>query len=190
MEYKEYMKAIKNVSEILQQQNVQMAEVLEILKTVRNEERQVFICGNGGSAGTATHFAADLFKMAKIKAISLDDNVPLMTALINDEGWGELYIQQLGVLFNPGDILIALSVHGGSGEDQAGAWSQNLNKAISYVKDNGGCAIGFTGFDGGTMKENCNICINVPSDSTPVVESLHTVIHHFIAFALHEGDRR
>jgi len=113
-----------------------------------------------------------------------------MTALINDEGWNELYIQQLERLFNPGDILIAISVHGGAGEDKAGAWSQNLNKAIAYVKGRKGGTIGFSGFDGGQMKYACNVCIVVPADSTPIVESFHVLLHHFITFALQEGNRK
>ena len=170
------------------------AEVIDLivdkLRMAKEDGLKVFICGNGGSAGTAIHMAADLFKMAGLKAISLDDNVPLMTAIINDDGWENLYLNQLKRLYSKGDILIALSVHGGSGEDKAGAWSQNLNKAIDYVNRRGGTTIGFAGFDGGVMKEICDRCVVIDSNSTPIVESFHVVLHHYIAFALQEGDRK
>jgi len=165
-------------------------DVVKVLEKAREAGRQVFIAGNGGSAGTASHMAADLCKMAEIKAISLVENASLMTALINDDGWEELYIEQLERFYNRGDILITLSVHGGKGTDKAGKWSQNLMKAINYVKDNGGTTIALTGFDGGAMLRECDFCINVPAESTPVVESMHVVLHHYITFALYKGHRK
>lgn len=186
----DYFNKTKSCAENLKSKQEQINMIVDILRLAKETNKQVFICGNGGSAGTATHFAADLFKIAGIKAISLEENVPLMTALINDDGWGELYVEQLKRLYNPGDVLIAISVHGGSGKDKAGAWSQNLNKAISYVKNNEGVTIGFSGFDGGQMKYSCSVCLVVPIESTPIVESFHAVLHHYIAFELQEGDRK
>lgn len=189
MEISNYLDKVEKVSEDLKAQTPEIKKIIKILQEARNDSHQVFICGNGGSAGTATHMAADLFKIAKIKAISLNENPPLTTAIINDEGWENLYIHQLKRLFIPGDVLITLSVHGGSGEDKAGAWSQNLNKAIAYAKGKGGHTIGFSGFDGGQMKYACDVCIIIPADSTPLVESFHVVVHHLIAFILQDGDR-
>jgi D-sedoheptulose 7-phosphate isomerase len=166
-----------------------ISKVIDILSDARKKGKKVFICGNGGSASTATHFAADLFKLAKIKAISLNENVPLATAIINDEGWGELYIHQLKLLYEEGDVLIAISVHGGSGTDKAGLWSQNLVKAIDYVNKNKGTTIGFSGFDGGAFKDITNVCVVVPFNSTPQVESFHIMLEHLITFRLHEGTR-
>ena len=166
-----------------------ISKVIDILDDARKKEKKVFVCGNGGSASTATHFAADLFKLGKIKAISLNENVPLTTAIINDEGWSELYIHQLELLYEEGDLLIVISVHGGSGEDKAGAWSQNLVKAINYVKKHKGTTIGFSGFDGGLFKKITDVCVVVPFNSTPHVESFHLVLEHLITFRLHEGSR-
>jgi D-sedoheptulose 7-phosphate isomerase len=156
------------------------------------ERRTVFIAGNGGSAGTATHFAADLSKMTSIpgkprlRAMSLGDNVPLVSAIINDEGWENLYTEQLATFWSPGDTLVTISVHGGTGRDKAGAWSQNLVKAIDWVKTRGGTTIGLAGFAGGVMRELCDICIVVPYRTTPHVEGFHVVLHHLIAFCLAE----
>lgn len=188
MEFGDYIWKTKHCLQDLLKQDSKIQTIIEILEIVKKEKKQVFIVGNGGSVGT--HFSADLFKIAGIKAISLNENVPLLTALINDDGWNEVYVEQLKRLYNMGDVLIAISVHGGSGKDKAGKWSQNLNKAIKYVKFSGGYTIGLTGFDGGEMKDICDVCIIVPSDSTPIVESTHGLIHHYIAFALQEGDRK
>jgi len=166
-----------------------ISKVIDVLADAKKKGKKVFLCGNGGSASTATHFAADLFKLAEIKAISLNENVPLATAIINDEGWSELYVDQLERLYDEGDVLIAISVHGGSGSDKAGLWSQNLTKAIDYVNKHKGTTIGFSGFDGGAFKDMTDVCVVVPFDSTPQVESFHIVLEHLITFRLHEGSR-
>lgn len=155
----------------------------------------IFTCGNGGSAGTAQHLAADLFKCTiapgrpRLRAVSLVDNVPLVSALTNDDGWDKVYEEQLKTLFRRGDVVLAISVHGGSGKDKAGLWSQNLLRALQYARDNGGTAIGFSGFDGGAMRELCDICVVVPYNTTPHVEAFHVVLHHLITFCLAEKIR-
>lgn len=152
----------------------------------------VFICGNGGSASTATHFACDLAKTTilpgkkRFRVECLNDNIPLMLALINDEGFDNLFYEQLLSKFRPGDVLICISVHGGAGADKAGLWSQNLLKAMQYVKDNGGKTIGLSGFDGGPMKDIADACVVVPADSTPQVESFHLALEHLICSCLKE----
>lgn len=185
----DYLNQARGTAEKLKEQKTEIQKTIDYLRMAKNEKKKVFICGNGGSAGTATHMACDLFKIAGIRAISLNENVPLMTAIINDNGWENLFIDQLKRLYDPGDVLIAISVHGGSGQDKAGAWSQNITKAIDYVNKNGGVTIGFSGFDGGIMKKICNACIVIQADSTPIVESFHMVIEHLIAFQMQDGNR-
>jgi D-sedoheptulose 7-phosphate isomerase len=186
----QYFTEIKDICDNISREDIDSA--IELLFDAWKNDHQVFFCGNGGSAGTACHFMCDLFKVTTVegkkrfRTYSLDDNVPLMTALINDEGWDNLYIEQLKNLYRKGDILICLSVHGGSGCDKAGAWSQNLLKAMDYVKQNGGKTIGFAGFDGGAMKELADVCVVVPFDATPHVEAFHVVLQHLIAFRLKE----
>jgi D-sedoheptulose 7-phosphate isomerase len=185
----DYLEQMKQTTEQMKGQEKNIQNTINLLSKARKENGKVFICGNGGSAGTATHMTCDLFKIAGLRAICLNDNVPLMTAIINDNGWDNLFIDQLQRLFEKGDVLIAISVHGGVGKDKAGAWSQNLTKAIDYVNKNGGVTVGFSGFDGGAMKEICTVCITIPAESTPIVESYHVVVEHLIAFYLKQVDR-
>lgn len=195
IEIKQNRKFIENyLSDIATiSQEISVAEidkVIDILFEAWANGRQVFTCGNGGSSSTATHFYCDLAKQTivdgkkRFRAICLNDNIPLMSALTNDNGFDNLYYEQLLNLFQEGDVLITISVHGGVGSDKAGAWSQNLIKAIRYVQDNGGKAIGFSGFDGGLMKEICDACIVVPANSTPHVESFHLALEHLICSCL------
>ncbi len=167
--------------------------VIEILFSAWKDDRTVFIMGNGGSASTAAHFACDLSKCTivggkkRFRVICLNDNIPLMSALVNDEGFDNLFSEQLKNLMRPGDVLIGISVHGGSGKDKAGLWSQNLLKAMKLTREvYDGTTIGFSGFDGGVMKELADACIVVPFDSTPQVESFHLALEHLICSCLRD----
>lgn len=168
-------------------------EVIDLLFDVWREERWVYIMGNGGSASTATHLSADLAKTIcekpgdkGIKTMPLFDNVPMISALINDWGWDDVYLRQLDTYYEKGGVGIGISVHGGSGGDKAGKWSQNLLKGLQYIKDRGGKTIGLVGFDGGAMKDLVDIAIVIPVNSTPLVESFHVVLQHLIVFGLKE----
>lgn len=188
-----YLDGVKQVADAFDREAIDRA--IEMLFAAWQRGSTIFTCGNGGSAGTATHLAADLFKCTvvdeqpRLRVMSLVDNIPLVSALVNDEGWDNVYVEQLKTLFRPGDVVLAISVHGGCGRDKAGLWSQNLLKAMQYAKDNGGTAVGFSGFDGGAMKELADVCVVVPYDTTPHVESFHVVLHHLVTFCLAEKIR-
>jgi len=152
--------------------------------------------GNGGSASTATHFACDLAKgtvvegKKRFRVISLTDNVPLITALTNDNGFNAIFVEQLRNLLEKDDVVIAISVHGGTGKERAGVWSQNLLAAIQYAKENSAKTIGIAGFDGGALKNLADACIVVPVQSTPYVESWHATLEHLICSCLREKIER
>ena len=141
-----YLSEVRRVAEAISVAEIDKA--IELLFEVWGNGSYVFTCGNGGSASTATHFACDLSKTTivngkkRFKAYCLNDNIPLMSALINDEGFDNLFREQLKNLFHEGDVLVCISVHGGAGKDRAGLWSQNLLKAMKYAKDMGGKTIG------------------------------------------------
>lgn len=183
-----YLVETQGIAEAISVSDIESA--VEILYEAWTNGRRVFTCGNGGSASTATHFVCDLVKTTApegrygLKAECLNDNIPLMLALVNDSGFDSLYVEQLETKFEKGDVLICISVHGGAGKDKAELWSQNLLKAMRYASDHGGKTIGLSGFDGGPMKEVADACIVVPADSTPLVESFHVVLEHLICSCL------
>ncbi len=186
----EFFRDLQSVTSRIPIDNVEQA--IAALFAAWHRGSRVYVIGNGGSAATASHFASDLSKCTivegkkRMKALSLVDNMPLFSAIVNDEGWENVYVEQLKNFFEPADVLVVLSVHGGSGADKAGPWSQNLLKAVKYVKDNGGVTIGFSGFDGGALKAAADVCVVVPIESTAHVEAFHVVLHHLIAFRLRE----
>lgn len=190
----EYLKALERVNSSVDRRAVRKA--VDILLEAWREGRTVFTMGNGGSASTATHFAADLAKCTMVpgkprfKVISLNDNVPLTSAWTNDSGFGSIFAEQMEPWLREGDVLVGFSVHGGSGSGEAGPWSQNLVRAMALAKERKAKIVGFSGFDGGVMKEITDVCLVVPIDSeplgTPLVESYHVVLHHLICLALKE----
>jgi len=172
-----------------------VARVVDLLHDTWLERGTIFIMGNGGSASTATHFVCDLAKCTivegapRFRVIGLNDNVPLVSALTNDNGFQHVYSEQLEPFLAKGDAVIAISVHGGSGADKAGPWSQNLLRAVQLAKERGARTIGFSGFDGGALATTCDACVTVPVKSTPHVESLHLALEHLVCGALTERIR-
>lgn len=171
----------------------EISKFIDILFETWNNGKKVITMGNGGSASTASHFAGDLLKtvvndssMKEIshrkgfRAICLNDNQPALTAWINDSGWDKAYSGLLHTLLDEGDVILLVSVHGGSG------WSGNLVEAMKLAKERNAKIIGLAGFDGGKMKELCDSCIVVPKDSTPHTEGFHGVLQHLVVFRLKE----
>lgn len=161
-------------------------EAIHILLDCYKRKGVVYTMGCGGSASTATHFAADLAKtVGGFKAISLVDNIPLVSAYTNDLGWESVFEGQLKNWITKNDVLVGFSVHGGTNK-----WSGNLTLAMKLAKKRGAKIIGFSGFDGGAMKKMADVCLTVPTDSevygTPLVEGMHVVLAHGIVFDLRE----
>jgi len=185
-----YLEEVSEISHKLDRTSIDRA--IQILHGAWKNDNQVFVFGNGGSASTATHFACDLNKWVsdkaerKFRAFALVDNIPLVSALTNDNGWSDVYYEQLRNFLRKGDVVVAISVHGGSGSDKAGPWSQNLLKAVKYAMDNGGKVVGLSGFDGGVLKQVSDACIVVPAESTPHVEGMHLVLTHLMCEQLRE----
>jgi D-sedoheptulose 7-phosphate isomerase len=154
-----------------------LAELGEMLYRTYRNGQQVFTLGNGGSASTASHMAADLAKntiganMRRFRILSLNDNQSLLTALANDLGYQNVFSEQLKNLIRPGDLLVALS---GSGN------SPNVIKAIQCAQ--GQCAevVGILGFEGGEAARLADMSIIVPSDHYGIVEDVHLIINHIL----------
>jgi len=187
-----YFEALQDLGQTLPRQDIY--RVVDILFDAWQAGNAVYTIGNGGSASTATHFACDLAKCTvvpgrkRLRATALVDNVALVSAWTNDSGFGSIFAQQLEPWLREGDVVIELSVHGGSGDGDAGPWSQNLVQAARLAKERGARVIGFSGFGGGALKEMADVCLVVPVDEeplgTPLVESYHVALHHLICVAL------
>jgi O-acetyl-ADP-ribose deacetylase (regulator of RNase III)/phosphoheptose isomerase len=187
-----YLSTLVVLAEQIPREDIEKA--IELLFDAWRNDAQVFILGNGGSASTATHFACDLSKTTivgnarRFKVMDLVDNIPLVSAWTNDSGFGSIFAEQLKPWLREGDVVIGISVHGGSGEGEAGPWSQNLMQAVRLAKERKAKVIGFSGFGGGAMKDLADVSIVVPIDQeplgTPLVESFHVVLHHLVCSAL------
>ena len=185
-----YFSEMKQIIDGMPLQEIDRA--IEALFDAWREERQVFLIGNGGSAATASPATNDLNKATlvegkkRFRAFCLNDNVPWFSALANDLGWSEAYVEQLKNYFRPGDYVVVFSVRGGKGEHPARQASQNLLKALQYARDHNGRSIAFTGFDGGAMKDLADVCVIVPRHSIPHTESFHMALEHLIVNCLRE----
>jgi D-sedoheptulose 7-phosphate isomerase len=158
---------------------------IDLMEDAYKNEKFVYVIGNGGSAANASHFAQDLAKGTKIsvdspkrlKALSLTDNLPFITALGNDEGYESIFVEQLKTYAKNGDYLVAIS---GSGN------SPNIIKAIEWANANGLESIGITGFDGGKLKKLAKHSVNVNFHEMCTAEIIHSFIFHYIILELRE----
>ncbi|MFQ6103406.1 MAG: SIS domain-containing protein [Candidatus Glassbacteria bacterium] len=161
----------------------EVAKTIEILATAREGGGKIFICGNGGSAATASHFACDLAKGTMeygnkpFKVIPLTDNVPLITAWANDSDYSKIFAMQLEPLVDDGDVVIGIS---GSGN------SPNVVNAIEAGNLHGAVTIGLVGFDGGSIKRVAGHSVHVVSFNMQQVEDVHMILVHLIASALRD----
>jgi D-sedoheptulose 7-phosphate isomerase len=154
-----------------------IAKLSETLYRAYTDGKQVFILGNGGSASTASHMAADLGKntigpnMSRFRIMSLNDNIPLLTALSNDLGYDNMFAEQLQNLIQPGDVLIVIS---GSGN------SPNVLKAMEYAQSRSAQVAALLGFGGGKAAELSDLNVVIDSDDYGVVEDAHLIVNHIL----------
>ncbi len=159
----------------------EISKVMNILEKTRLSGDRVFICGNGGSAATASHFTCDFNKgisysqKVKYNFECLNDNVPMMMAIANDIGYEDVFSEPLKNKMHKEDVLLAIS---GSGN------SKNVVKAVEYAKSIGATTIGLVGYDGGKIKELADHCIHVKIDNMQIVEDIHMIMDHVMMFVL------
>jgi D-sedoheptulose 7-phosphate isomerase len=176
---KEYYQSVSDALVRIPEEPV--AQIIAALKQARAERRHIFVFGNGGSAASASHFVVDVIKSTvqadqpRYKIVSLNDNMPTVTAYSNDVNYDVIFSEPLAALAEPGDVAIAIS---GSGN------SPNVLRAMDTAKAMGLTRVGLTGFAGGRLKDKCDVCVIVPSNSMQVIEDAHLVILHSVFLAL------
>lgn len=181
-----YEKQIKSYIEMEKEalQNLPIEDiniVMNILENARLNRRRIFICGNGGSASTASHFECDFNKgisydqNVKYDFECLSDNVPMMMAIANDIGYDDIFVVPLRNKLKYGDVVIGVS---GSGN------SENVIKAIEYGNEVGAETIALVGYDGGKLKEIAKHHIHVSVNNMQIVEDIHLTLDHMMTFVL------
>lgn len=173
---------IEQEREILSQLDEnEISNVMNILENTRMSGNRVFICGNGGSAATASHFACDFNKGVsysqeiKYNFECLNDNVPMMMAIANDISYEDIFSEPLKNKMRKEDVLLAIS---GSGN------SKNVVKAVEYANSIGATTIGIVGYDGGKVKELSDYSIHVKINNMQIVEDVHMMLDHVMMFVL------
>jgi D-sedoheptulose 7-phosphate isomerase len=176
---REYFAGLKGVMDRVDMG--QVAAFVAELEHAYQEDRQIFIIGNGGSAGTASHMACDLAKtvlgrkpdrsMRRFRVMSLTDNVPLITAIANDLGYEHAFTEQLAVFARPRDLLVVIT---GSGD------SPNIVNAVRMAREMGLRTTGMLGFDGGKVLPMLDTRVLIPDFSYGFVEDLHMVLDHLV----------
>ena len=156
-------------------------DVMNVMENARISGHRIFICGNGGSAATASHFCCDFNKGVsehqeqKYDLECLSDNVPTMMAVANDIGYEEIFRFPLKNKMKAGDVFIGIS---GSGN------SQNVVNAMEYAKSIGGTTIAIVGYSGGKLKEIADHCIHVNVHNMQIAEDVHMILDHLMMYVL------
>lgn len=161
--------------------NDKLVKLIEKIQSMIGTKKTLFVCGNGGSAATSSHMACDLGKTIlgknprenskRLRAISLNDCIPMMTAWGNDEGYEHIFSEQLRNLASEGDFLLIIT---GSGN------SPNILEAIKTAKELSVKTYGLLGFQGGKAKEILDDYILVESDNYGIIEDIHGIINHLV----------
>lgn len=173
---KEFLSHQETIAKVIEtmQEPLEIASKLAV-ETLKNGNK-ILICGNGGSAADAQHFAAELTGRYKterrgLPGIALTTDTSALTAIGNDYGYDRVFDRQVEALASTGDLLIGISTSGNS---------TNVINALNLAKQMNCKTIGLTGRDGGKMNSLCDINIVVPSNDTPRIQEMHILFIHII----------
>ena len=156
-----------------------VGRAIEWMKEARDAGRTIFVCGNGGSASTASHFACDMVKGAsyerprRFRIQALTDSLPTLTAYSNDVNYEAVFVEQLKNFAQPGDVVMAIS---GSGN------SPNVLRAVEYANSIGCKTLALTGRDGGRLGAMAQLNLRVPVPHMGRIEDAHLIICHMICY--------
>jgi D-sedoheptulose 7-phosphate isomerase len=171
----QYFAELTELINSLPKDNVQ--DLVDTIAEAYESGRQVIILGNGGSAATASHLACDLQKgiggvaAKRFRAMSITDNIPIMTAWANDNDYSEIFSRQIDTWVQPGDLVIAIS---GSGN------SPNVIKAVELANEKGATTYGLAGFAGGRLAQVATKSIIARCDNMQQIEDIHMILAHLV----------
>lgn len=156
-----------------------VGKIMEAMDRATDDGKAFYFLANGGSAAVASHFVNDFVAggyqegVPPFKAFCLCDNVESVTAIANDSGFENIFSYQLRTCLQPGDIVYCMSVSGNS---------ENIIRAVDYAKEVGATTVGICGFEGGRLKDRCDIAVHAPTtkDEYGPVEDLFAILDHII----------
>jgi len=164
----------------------QVNQAIEWFRQARAGGQHIFVCGNGGSASTASHFACDMVKgasfnrPARFRIMALTDQLPTLTAYANDVGYDAVFVEQLKNFAQPGDLFLAIS---GSGN------SPNVLRAMEYASQAGCRTMALTGRDGGQLGPMAQLNIQVSVPHMGRIEDAHMIVCHMICYYFMDVDK-
>jgi D-sedoheptulose 7-phosphate isomerase len=177
---KSHLQETKDIVDLLDPERID--KMIRILDEIRRQNGRLFLLGVGGGAGIASHAVNDFRKIAGIEAYSPVDNVPELTARVNDEGWETVFREWLKVSrLRKEDGIFVFSVGGGDADRNISA---NIVEALKYAKKIGAKILGVVGRDGGYTAQVADACVVIPTVNqesiTPHTESFQSVLLHLI----------
>jgi D-sedoheptulose 7-phosphate isomerase len=177
---------LRELSELLPRLDHQkIAEAIGWMRACRDQNKTIYICGNGGSASIASQMVVDIVKgaslrkKARFKMIGLTDSMATITAYANDEGYETVFLEPLKNFAQKGDLLIGIS---GSGN------SENVLRAVRYANEVGCKTMGLTTGEGGKLKDLVNLPLVVPSGHMGRLEDCFFIMTHVLCYAFMEAD--
>jgi len=182
---RDYLRTLRGVLDELSVESVE--RVIEVLENAYREDRTVFLCGNGGSAALASHWACDLAKgtvtagAPRLRAISVGDNVAMLTAYANDSDYTRVFAEPLRTYARAGDVAVLITASGDS---------PNILEAAQAAREIGMVTVGLIGFGGGKLAALVDHRITVNCREYGPVEDLHLILDHIISLYLRRVTKR
>jgi D-sedoheptulose 7-phosphate isomerase len=176
---KNYLHGLRKCLDEIEPQDIQ--GVAEIIYQAYKKGGQIFVFGNGGSSATASHMVCDFKKgtsipgKPRLRISCLSDNIPIFSAIGNDNSYENVFVEQLISQVNQEDVVIGISCSGNS---------TNVLKAIKYAKECGAITIGFTAFGGGMLRETTDKSINLTCQDFGQSEDIHLSLSHILTYLL------
>jgi D-sedoheptulose 7-phosphate isomerase len=182
---KRYQEELLKVIESIDAEQVD--RVIRILTEARDANRRIFVCGNGGSAASASHFATDMIKGAsfgrtsRFRILALTDSLSTITAYSNDVSYECVFVEQMKNFAEPGDVLLAISSSGNS---------PNVLRAVEYGNSIGCKTIALTGRDGGQLGPLAQLNLQISHTHTGRIEDAHMIVLHMIGYYFMDAERQ
>lgn len=167
---------VESIARLGEEHRLTIAAAAKLLADCYAAGGAVYLCGNGGSAADAQHIAGELTgrflrQRPSLPSMALSTDTSVLTAIGNDYSYDEVFSRQVEAHLRKGDVLWALTTSGNS---------PNVLRAVEAARARGGKVLGFTGKDGGKLKDACDVCFVAPADKTYLIQQIHQLAYHIV----------